>query len=67
MRANQELSIMPKKSKIKEEKQENKQLYLKNVKLSGYKTIRNVEIDFDKGLNNYKGKNGTGVLIFSPL
>jgi predicted ATP-dependent endonuclease of OLD family len=48
----------------KKKKQENTPLYLKNVKLSGYKTIRKVEIDLDKGLNIIIGKNGTGKTNF---
>ena len=38
--------------------------YLKQVKLSGYKSIQNVEIDFKKGLNIIIGKNAAGKTNF---
>lgn len=42
---------------------ENK-LYLKKAKLSGYKSIEDVEIDFQKGLNIIIGKNAAGKTNF---
>jgi predicted ATP-dependent endonuclease of OLD family len=42
-----------------------KMLYLKSVKLSGYKTIRNLEAEFKPGLNIIIGKNAVGKTMFS--
>lgn len=41
-----------------------KKLYLKNVNLSGYKSIENIEIEFQKGLNIIIGKNAAGKTNF---
>jgi len=43
--------------------QQNK-LYLKEVQLSGYKSIKEVEIDFEPGLNIIIGKNAAGKTNF---
>jgi len=37
-----------------------KMLYLKSAKLSGYKTIKNTEVEFKPGLNIIIGKNAVG-------
>ena len=39
-------------------------LYLKEVKLSGYKSVENVETEFQKGLNIIIGKNAAGKTNF---
>lgn len=39
-------------------------LYLKEVKLSGYKSIENVQVEFQKGLNIIIGKNAAGKTNF---
>ncbi|MES1223727.1 MAG: AAA family ATPase [Bacteroidota bacterium] len=38
----------------------NKQTYIKDVHLSGYKSIKNVNCDFEEGLNIIIGNNGSG-------
>ncbi len=43
---------------------ENTKLYLKEVTLSGYKSINNVNISFKKGLNIIIGKNAAGKTNF---
>ena len=43
---------------------ESKKLYLKEVHLSGYKSIKDVEIDFQPGLNIIIGKNAAGKTNF---
>jgi predicted ATP-dependent endonuclease of OLD family len=40
------------------------QLYISKVSLSGYKTILNIEADFNPGLNIIIGKNGSGKTNF---
>ncbi len=42
----------------------NKPFFLKNVQLSGYKSIKNVDIDFENGLNIIIGKNAAGKTNF---
>lgn len=42
----------------------NETLYLKEVKLSGYKSIEDVEIEFQKGINIIIGKNAAGKTNF---
>lgn len=42
----------------------NEALYLKEVKLSGYKSIENVQIEFQKGINIIIGKNAAGKTNF---
>ena len=39
-------------------------LYLKRVQLSGYKSIEEVEIEFQKGFNIIIGKNAAGKTNF---
>ena len=39
-------------------------LYLKDVSLSGYKSIEDVHIEFEKGLNIIIGKNAAGKTNF---
>lgn len=42
----------------------NETLFLKEVKLSGYKSVEDVEIEFQKGLNIIIGKNAAGKTNF---
>lgn len=42
----------------------NETLYLKEVKLSGYKSIEDVEVEFQKGINIIIGKNAAGKTNF---
>jgi len=43
---------------------ENKKLHLNKVKLSGFKSIKNVEVDINEGLNIIIGKNAAGKTNF---
>lgn len=58
--------IFDSKNIIHRMKQEvlNNDYYLKNVKLSGYKSIKNVDVDFERGLNIIIGKNASGKTNF---
>ncbi len=42
----------------------NKPFFLKNVQLSGYKSIKNVDVGFENGLNIIIGKNAAGKTNF---
>lgn len=45
-------------------KKEDKDFFLKRAELSGYKSIKDVKVDFDKGLNIIIGKNAAGKTNF---